>query len=52
METFEFKPVAYIRNDLPTKFGVPRQSNVAPSLVSTVEFTKEFSDDACIKGRS
>ena len=50
METFEFRPIAYIRNDLPTKFGVPRQSNVAPSLISTVEFTKEFSDDACIKG--
>jgi tRNA-Thr(GGU) m(6)t(6)A37 methyltransferase TsaA len=50
MDTFEFRPVAYIRNDLPTKFGVPRQSNVAPSLISTVEFTKEFADEACIKG--
>ncbi|MBR6332468.1 MAG: tRNA (N6-threonylcarbamoyladenosine(37)-N6)-methyltransferase TrmO [Dehalococcoidales bacterium] len=50
METFEFKPVAYIHNDLPTKFGVPRQSNVAPSLISTIEFTKEFSDEACVRG--
>lgn len=36
------KPVAYIRNDYKEKFGIPRQSGRAPSVLSEIVFEKEF----------
>ena len=35
------KPIAYIRNDYKEKFGIPRQSGRAPSLLSTIVFEQE-----------
>ena len=47
---FIIKPVAYLNSDLKNKFGIPRQSGRAPSLIGKIVFTKEFSDLAYIRG--
>lgn len=39
---YMIKPIAYIRNDLKTKFGVPRQSGLAKTLISEIIFEPEF----------
>lgn len=36
------RPIAHIFNDFDTKFGVPRQSGVVPSLRSRIVFLKEY----------
>ena len=36
------KPIAHIETRFPTKFGVPRQSGRAPSLVAKIEFLPEY----------
>ena len=38
----EVKPVAYIRTDFKTKFGLPRQSGRAPSLTGKIVFEPEY----------
>lgn len=38
------KPIAYIRSDFRTKFGIPRQSGLVPSLKGSVIFDKQFSN--------
>ncbi len=34
MEKYQFQPIGYIRSDFKEKFGIPRQSGRAPSLIS------------------
>lgn len=46
----EFKPIAYLRNDFPTKFGLPRQSGMAKSLVSRVVMEKEYQNPEAFRG--
>lgn len=46
----EFKPIAYLRNDFPTKFGLPRQSGMAESLVSRVVMEKEYQNPEAFRG--
>ena len=36
------KPIAYIRNDYKEKFGIPRQSGRAPSVLSEIVFEKAY----------
>lgn len=43
------EPIAYIRNGYKEKFGVPRQSGLAPSVKSTIEFCEEYRDENCIR---
>ena len=43
------EPVAYIRNGYKEKFGVPRQSGLAPSVKSVIEFCEGFRDENCIR---
>ena len=31
-------PIAHMKSDFPTKFGIPRQAGLAPSLRSTIVF--------------
>ena len=50
MSELIIRPVAHIRTDFPTKFGVPRQSGRAPSAVGTVVFEPEFRDEAALRG--
>ncbi len=43
------EPIAYIRNGYKEKFGVPRQSGLAPSVKSVIEFCEGFRDENCIR---
>ena len=43
-------PVAHIRSDFPTKFGIPRQSGLAGSLRSTVVFAPEYRNPDALRG--
>lgn len=38
----EVKPIAYIRTDFKSKFGIPRQSGRAPSLIGKIVFEPEY----------
>ena len=42
--------IARIRNDFPTKFGLPRQSGLVPELVSTIVFEPEFRVPEALRG--
>lgn len=44
------KVIAKIYNDFSDKFGIPRQSGIANTLVSKIVFEKEFRNPAAIKG--
>ncbi|MBR0329612.1 MAG: SAM-dependent methyltransferase [Selenomonadaceae bacterium] len=44
------KVIARIRNDFPTKFGLPRQSGLVPELVSTIVFEPEFRVAEALRG--
>jgi len=44
------KPIAYIYNDLKTKFGVPRQSGLANSLLSEIVFEPEYRVAEALRG--
>ena len=46
----EFSPVAYIYNDFPSKFGLPRQSGMSEHLLSKVVMEKEFSNIEAFRG--
>ncbi len=52
MEEFVLRPVAHIRNSLKTKFGIPRQSLLAPELISKIVFTGEFRGGEALRGIS
>ena len=45
----EIEPIAYIKNDFTSKFGIPRQSGLT-DLLSTVVFEREYSDPTAIRG--
>lgn len=42
--------VAHIENDFPTKFALPRQSLLAPSLLSRIVFEPEFRSRDAVRG--
>ena len=42
--------IAKLYNDFPTKFGVPRQSSLSPSLISRIEFEPEFRNPDAVRG--
>lgn len=46
----EIQPIAHIESDFPTKFGIPRQSSLAPSTVSTVVFEPDYRDPEAVRG--
>lgn len=50
MDEYTIKPIAYIRNDLKTKFGVPRQSGLANSLLSEIVFAPEYRVSDALRG--
>ncbi len=43
------KPIAYVQNNFPTKFGLPRQSGLA-KIRSRIVFDKKYSDISAFKG--
>ena len=46
----EIRPIAYIRTDLPSKFGVPRQSGLIEELEATIVFEPEYRIDEALRG--
>lgn len=48
--TFPMQAIAHIQSSFPTKFGVPRQSGLAPALEATVVFTPEFRSADALRG--
>lgn len=42
--------IAHIKTDFPTKFGIPRQSGLVPSLKGKIIFEPEYRDEASIRG--
>ena len=44
------KPIAHIRTDLPQKFGIPRNSFLAPHLQGQIVFEPEFALEAAVAG--
>ena len=50
MQTFETKIIAKIRTDLPTKFGIPRQSGLVEELTGDIIFEPEFRVKEALRG--
>ena len=48
----EIVPIAHIHSSFPTKFGIPRQSGLAPSLRGTVVFTEPYAIAESVRGLS
>lgn len=44
------EPIAYMRSDFPTKFGIPRQSGLAKSLRSTIVFEPKYRNPEALRG--
>ena len=44
------KPIATIRSDFTTKFGIPRQSGLAAAQLSTIVFESEYRDENALRG--
>jgi len=45
-----FVPIAHIRSDFPTKFGIPRQSGLVAELRSTVVFEPAYRNADALRG--
>lgn len=44
------EPVAYMRSPFAEKFGVPRQGNLAPHVISEIVFTPPYAQEECVRG--
>lgn len=49
-EEMPLRVIAKIRNDFPTKFGVPRQSGLASTLKASIVFEPEFRNADALRG--
>jgi tRNA-Thr(GGU) m(6)t(6)A37 methyltransferase TsaA len=47
---YELRPIATIRTDFPTKFGVPRQSGLVKGLKGKIVFEPEYCDPEALRG--
>lgn len=50
MQTMQLHPVAYMRSDFPSKFGIPRQSGLVEELRSMIVFEPEYRNDDALRG--
>ena len=50
MQNIEIKPIARMKSDFKTKFGIPRQSGLVDSLRSTIVFEPEFRNPDTLRG--
>ena len=48
--SFVLTPIAHLRNDFPTKFGLPRQSGLVETLQSEVVFVPEYRNPDALRG--
>lgn len=44
------KPIAHIESELPTKFGIPRQSGIAEHLCAQIVFEPEYRNMEAVRG--
>ncbi len=49
-ESRDIKVIAHIKTDFKTKFGIPRQSGIVPSLQGTIVFTPEYRNADALRG--
>ena len=49
-DSFEMRPIARIRSDFPTKFGIPRQSGLVEELKATIVFEPEYRNPDALRG--
>ena len=49
-DTILLRPIAHIRTDFATKFGVPRQSGLVPALTARVVFEPEYRVAEAVRG--
>ncbi len=50
MDTFQIQPIARMKSDFPTKFGIPRQSGLVHELCSTIIFEPEYRNPDTLRG--
>ena len=50
MELINISPIARMKSDFPTKFGIPRQAGLVEELRSTVVFEPEFRNADALRG--
>ena len=50
MDNILLHPIAKMRSDFPTKFGIPRQSSLVEGLESTIVFEPEFRNPEALRG--
>jgi len=50
MEETVLRPIARLRGEFPTKFGIPRQSGLVPGLRGRVVFEPAYRDPAALRG--
>ncbi len=50
MNEFLIRPIARIRSDFPTKFGIPRQSGVVSELRAEIVFEPEYRSPDALRG--
>ena len=48
--TYSIKTIAYIRNDFPDKFGIPRQSSLINTLKAEIVFEPEYRNPEAFRG--
>lgn len=46
----EIKPIGYIKNAFPTKFGLPRQGGICKSVLATLVFEPEYRVPEALRG--
>lgn len=44
------RPIAHIETDFPTKFGIPRQSDIVKNLYGRIVFEKEYRKEGILRG--
>lgn len=50
MNEFKIAPIAHMRSDFATKFGIPRQSGIVQELRSTIVFEPEYRNTDALRG--
>lgn len=50
MDTISISPIAHMKSDFSTKFGIPRQSGLVPELRSTIIFEPEYRNEDALRG--
>ena len=49
-DMFEIRPVAHMRSDFSSKFGIPRQAGIVDALEGLVVFEPEYRDPEALRG--